>query len=134
MIDSFRDCRGPRPARTEIILPARQAAIAAGRLALAVVMALVLSTLISSGVLACPACASSNESGQVVIPILLGFMVVPFALFGGAVWYLRRQFRSEAEERSLPVAVSTDRIIYASDFVSDRLGSSAVGGGECNER
>lgn len=141
MIDGLRGCRGLVPAPSEILLSACEGAVAL--LPRAVVVVLALSVL-SEDVLGCPACTNSNESGQAVIPLILGFMVVPFILFGAAFSFLRHQFRSEAREHSIPVAVSADRIVYeseASDGTPARSGQgkrtpakgefSTGGGREC---
>jgi hypothetical protein len=39
---------------------------------------------------ACPSCMSQDPNRQKTFPILLGFIGIPFVIFAGATWVIRR--------------------------------------------
>jgi hypothetical protein len=76
MIGGLRGSRASAPSLVKILRPAFVSAIAIG--------------MVPAAVVACPACAGSSGGYGAVIPILLGFLCVPFLVAGGGLLIIRR--------------------------------------------
>jgi hypothetical protein len=76
MIGGLRGSRALAASLVKILRPAFVPAIAIG--------------MVPAVVVACPACAGSSGGYGAVIPIILGFLCVPFLVAGGGLLIIRR--------------------------------------------